>query len=96
MPRLKGTPKTGGRRAGTPNKLTADIKAMILGALAAKGGQAYFEKQADENPAAFLTLVGKVLPLQVSGTEDGPIHVRVVHYDIDTGVRRSDGSHVQQ
>jgi len=33
------SPKTGGRQKGTPNKLNADVKAMILAALAAKGGQ---------------------------------------------------------
>jgi hypothetical protein len=64
----KGQAKTGGRRKGTPNKLNADVKAMILAALNAKGGQKYLEKQADENPMAFLTLVGKILPLQMSAT----------------------------
>lgn len=28
MPRQPGTPKTGGRVAGTPNKATADVKAV--------------------------------------------------------------------
>ena len=28
MPRQPGTPKTGGRQAGTPNKATADVKAL--------------------------------------------------------------------
>jgi hypothetical protein len=69
----KGQAKTGGRRKGTPNKLNADVKAMILAALAAKGGQKYLERQADENPTAFLTLVGKILPLQVTGKDGGPI-----------------------
>jgi hypothetical protein len=45
----------------------------VLAALAAKGGQKYLEKQADENPTAFLTLLGKVLPTaaldQVPGCE---------------------------
>ena len=78
----KGQAKTGGRRKGTPNKLNADVKAMILAALAAKGGQKYLEKQADENPTAFLTLVGKIIPLQVTGKDcgalraDAPLRVR--------------------
>jgi hypothetical protein len=29
MPRAKGTPKTGGRKKGTPNKTTAEFKALI-------------------------------------------------------------------
>ena len=82
MPRLKGTPKTGGRKAGTPNKLTADIKAMIIGALNAKGGQEWLEHQADENPTAFMTLVGKILPLQVTGEADGPVVIKIIKYDV--------------
>ena len=38
MARPKGQPKLGGRKKGTPNKVTADLKAMILGALNNKGG----------------------------------------------------------
>jgi hypothetical protein len=30
-----------GRKAGVPNKLTKDLKAMILGALSDAGGQSY-------------------------------------------------------
>lgn len=63
-----GNPR--GRQKGTPNKLTGELKNMILTALANKGGVTYLEAQADLNPNAFLTLVGKVLPLQVTG-EDG-------------------------
>jgi hypothetical protein len=80
MSRLKGNPKTGGRKAGTPNKLTRDIKEMILGALNAKGGQAWLEAQMVANPVAFLTLLGKVLPLQVSGEDGGLMVIKLVHY----------------
>jgi hypothetical protein len=75
----KGTmpPAAGkGRRKGVPNKLSADVKAMILGALDAKGGQAWLEQQMDKNPAPFLALLGKILPMQVSGADDGPIIIK--------------------
>jgi hypothetical protein len=65
--------KTGGRNRGTPNKLTADVKAMILVALSKAGGVKYLVKQAAENPTAFMSLVGKVLPLQVTGKGGGPL-----------------------
>lgn len=65
--------KTGGRVKGTPNKVTASLKDMILQALDQQGGADYLYRQADENPAAFMTLVGKVLPMQVTGAEGGPI-----------------------
>jgi hypothetical protein len=40
---------------------------MILGALDSKGGQDWLIEQMDENPAAFLTLLGKVLPTTLTG-----------------------------
>lgn len=69
--------KTGGRKKGTPNKLTGDLKDMILTALANKGGIRYLEKQADANPNAFLTLVGKVLPMTVAGDPDAPLKTTI-------------------
>lgn len=69
--------RRGGRQRGTPNKVTGALKDMILQALANKGGVAYLEQQADENPNAFLALVGKVLPLQVTGENGAPIQVVV-------------------
>ena len=85
MARPKGLPKTGGRVAGTPNKATIDLKGMILGALAGAGGEAYLQRQADENPSAFLTLVGKVLPTTLTGSGGGALRIEVV-----TGVPRQD------
>jgi hypothetical protein len=41
---------------------------MILGALDDAGGQDYLVEQARENPVAFMTLIGKVLPLHVDAT----------------------------
>jgi len=57
-----------GRPKGSLNKHTADVKALILRALHGAGGQAYLERQAEKNPVAFLSLLGKVLPLQIAGT----------------------------
>ena len=74
--------KTGGRSKGTPNKTTATLKDMILQALDQQGGADYLYRQADENPAAFMTLVGKVLPMQVTGAEGGPIAFQEVRRTI--------------
>jgi hypothetical protein len=64
--------KTGGRKKGTPNKLNAALKDMILTALDESGGVDYLKAQAQNNPTAFLTLVGKVLPMTLQGAgEDG-------------------------
>lgn len=69
-PNLKG-----GSRKGKPNKITADLKAMILGALSEAGGQKYLLLQAQDNPNAFLTLIGKVLPTTLAGDPNAPLTV---------------------
>ncbi len=73
--------KTGGRSKGTPNKINALLKDQILTALNEadpKGAVAYLKAQATANPTAFLTLVGKVLPLQVQAEHSGQIVAEVV------------------
>lgn len=65
----KGHKKAGGRQKGTPNRINADIKEMIVIALNCAGGVQYLERQAKENPVAFMGLVGKVLPMQVQAAD---------------------------
>lgn len=48
---------------------------MILAALNDAGGAAYLLQQAHENPNAFMSLVGKVLPMTVAGDKDNPLAV---------------------
>ena len=84
---LKGHPKWGGRRAGSPNKINADIKGMIVQALSLcegaadasgnvqRGGVPYLLKQSEANPVAFLGLVGRVLPLVLAGDPNAPLFV---------------------
>ena len=69
-----GTPGPG-RPKGSKNKNTLALKAMIRAALDAAGGPEYLESQAKANPTAFLTLIGKLLPTEVSGPEGEPITV---------------------
>ena len=71
-----GTPGPG-RPKGLPNKTTVQLKEMILAALDKSGGVDYLVRQADENPASFLTLVGKVLPMTVAGDPTAPIKIIV-------------------
>lgn len=56
-----------GRPRGAQNKMTKELKGMILEALDNAGGIDYLARQAEEKPAAFLALVGKVLPMTVQG-----------------------------
>lgn len=56
--------KTGGRAKGTPNKLTATVKDSILAAFDQVGGAQYLADTAMSHPVAFLSLLGRVLPVQ--------------------------------
>ena len=73
-----------GRPKGGTNKNTAAIKDMILEALHGVGGVDYLMECAkdDKSRSAFLGLVGKVLPMQITGEGGGPVGVSInVHFD---------------
>jgi hypothetical protein len=74
-------PPKGGSRKGIPNKVTADIKSMILGALHSadpKGGQEYLKKQAQANPVAFMGLLGKVIPSEIKADVKGSMTINFI------------------
>lgn len=71
--RKPGTPKTGGRQKNTPNKLSGDVKAMVLAALDKVGGVDYLADKAQSHPQAFVSLLGRVLPMTVAGDPNNPL-----------------------
>jgi len=81
-PSLPGE-RRGGRQKGTPNKSTALLKDAILLAAQKAGGDTdtglvdYLTVQASENPGPFMSLLGKVLPMQLAGDPDAPISISV-------------------
>ena len=58
--------KTGGRQPGTPNKITTAVRDAILNAFQEVGGESYLTSVAKDDPRTFCTLLGKVLPTQIS------------------------------
>ena len=86
-----------GRPKGAVNKTTALLKDAILKAAEAAGDKialddegkptgvpgmiAYLTQQAEDNPGPFMSLLGKVLPMQVAGTgDDGEPTSITIHY----------------
>lgn len=75
--------KTGGRQKGTPNKTTALLKDAIMKAAEAAGEDmegaggvvGYCTFLAKSEPKAFAQLLGKVLPMQLTGDDDGALQV---------------------
>jgi hypothetical protein len=72
-----------GRKKGVPNKATKALKDMILGALDKAGGEDYLLEQAHNNPGAFLTLIGKVLPQDIKASVTTTLTQRVVEVPKD-------------
>jgi hypothetical protein len=66
-------PAKGGSRKGIPNKITGELKQMILTALDQAGGVEYLAEKAESHPQAFMALIGRVLPMTVSGDPDNPL-----------------------
>ena len=76
--------RRGGRSKGTPNKTTALLKDAILRAAENAGNKvgsdgmvSYLTAQAEENPGPFMSLLGKVLPMQVTGADGDDLQVSV-------------------
>jgi hypothetical protein len=75
-----------GRTKGTPNKVTKELKDMILNALDGAGGVEYLISCANEprTASAFLGLVGKVLPMTIAGSGDnGALIVEITRFGPD-------------
>lgn len=70
-----------GRPKGVPNKTTGLLKDMIMQALNEAGGVNYLVTQAHDNPKAFLSLVSRVLPMQVTGESGGAISITFTQTD---------------
>ena len=82
--------RRGGRKKGVPNKTTQLLKDAILEA-AEKAGDAatpagqkkagligYLKQQAKDNPGPFMSLRGKVLPLQIANDGDETFKVTMI------------------
>ncbi len=87
--RPKGGKKFGGRAKGTPNHNTAMLKDAILEAARLAGNDlagdgagivGYLQIQAKTNPGPFLTIMGKVIPTQITGEGDGPLQIIVKRF----------------
>lgn len=63
------------RPKGATNAKSIALKTMILNALSKAGGEVYLTRQANDNPVAFMTLIGKVLPLTLDAEGSGKLSI---------------------
>lgn len=70
----RGGPRPGsGRPKGSLDKGNALIREMACQALDQVGGVKYLARVAESHPGPFLSLLGKILPVQVTGDGGGPV-----------------------
>lgn len=83
----KGQKTGGGTRKGVPNKLTVSVKEAIEAAAQGLGGGTRLEawaREAPENEKAFWTTIyPKLLPLQVTGKDGGPLQIAATNLMTD-------------
>ena len=62
-----------GRPRGSLDKGSRLIREMVAEALDEAGGVAYLAAKAETHPAGFMSLLGRVLPIQVTGEDGGAV-----------------------
>lgn len=75
--------KTGGRKKGTPNKLTASAKQAFQFAFDEIGGARALAEWARENRTDFYKLFARLIPTEVTGEGGGAITVQIVRFSDD-------------
>ncbi len=75
--------KTGGRSAGTQNKLTGTAKENIAAVFVKLGGTTAMAEWAKENQTSFYNLYSKLIPVQLTGDSENPIQHQVSFSIID-------------
>jgi hypothetical protein len=88
MAKAKGSPKTGGRKPGSLNKMKLEVKAAIAAAFEEAGGTAYLLGIAKDDPRTFCALLGRLVPTTVGGDPDGAPIKQII--EVITGVPRAD------
>ena len=70
--------KTGGRKPGSLNKVTASVKAVLHEVFERRGGVEAMLNWSDTEPTAFYALYGRMIPTEVAGMIKGGLTIRVV------------------
>ena len=74
--RPRGQPKTGGRKKGTPNKVTGDLREWLAGFLDRNRGQLendFAALEPGERIFAFSRLIGYIIPKQQAVTVEAQV-----------------------
>jgi len=70
--------KAGGRKKGVPNKITTDMRAIVLEALEKLGGADWLANQAARNPKDFMAMLCKMIPKTLDKHVNGNVSLSVL------------------
>lgn len=76
----KGKAKTGGKKKGTPNKLTRTVKERVLDTFneLQTDKRANLKQWAKENPTEFYKIAAKLIPTEIDAKVEGASVIKVV------------------
>jgi len=74
-----GAREGAGRPKGSLDKGNAMLREMIVEALDRVGGVTYLEEKTKSHPQAFMGLLGKVMPMQLTGEGGGAIQISSIN-----------------
>ena len=75
--------RRGGRKAGTPNKTSASVKAALCEAFDKLGGVESLVGWGKKNPAEFYRIWSRMLPTEVKNADGEPFRVAIVEEVVD-------------
>lgn len=67
--------KTGGRKKGTPNKISLTVKQAVIETFSNLGGIEHMTAWARKQPTEFYRLAGRLIPTEITGQGGGPVLV---------------------
>lgn len=73
--------KTGGRQAGTPNKITTAFKDAVRFVYKDIGGNVAFAAWAKENPAEFYKIAARLIPTEIAAQGDTGLTIIIARTD---------------
>ena len=73
--------KTGGRKAGVPNRVTAAFKDALRFVYEDIGGNAAFSEWAKENPTEFYRICARLIPTEVAASESEGVTIIINRRD---------------
>ncbi len=75
MPFQPGKPKTGGRKFGTPNRLTGAFREAVLHVYNGLGGHKAFLEWARENPTEYYRIAARLIPVELRSEDHAIVNV---------------------